>query len=267
MILPHDATYVFLFAHPDDDAFISGTMRFLIEQGARVHGVWLTSGDYFGKGDIRERELSRAASVLGLRNSHVHLLRFPDLGLAGLLDQASDAVSELLARIRPDKIFATAYEGGHPDHDSVNFLAYEGRLRAGLQSELYEFPLYSAAGKVYHFRWLINSFPAGDTTVLHMPLPDSAIRCRLRVLRAYPSQWVFMVPLRLATSRSRLRRIGEQFRPCPVDRDHTVRPHSGKLSYERWINSFMKVGFAEFRTAVIHARAASSGRDAACRQI
>jgi LmbE family N-acetylglucosaminyl deacetylase len=251
-----DATkkYLFLFAHPDDDAFIAGTMRLLILNHAEVHGVWLTSGDYFGKGEAREKELAEATLLLGLPSPRVLLLRFPDLGLMRMLDQAADAVAELIDRLKPDTIFCVAYEGGHPDHDSVNFLAYEGCFRAGHHAELFEFPLYNATGKAVHWWWRINAFPPGGPEVQYQRLPEDAIEARQRITWAYASQWLYMVPARLASTRTRLSRTGEPFRPCPADRDHTLRPHEGTLNYERWFCAFMKIGFSDFSAAVQRTR-------------
>jgi LmbE family N-acetylglucosaminyl deacetylase len=248
------AVYAFLFAHPDDDAFISGTMRTLVQNGAKVHGVWLTSGDRFGKASARENELFRAVKHVGLEPAQVHLLRLPDLGLVREMDRAADTVTRLLHDVQPEIVFCNAFEGGHPDHDAVNFLTYEGCLRSNVQARLYEFPLYSGAGRRVHFRWLINSFPKDDSAVLRTNLSESAYRCRIRVLQSYPSQWMFMFPLRLASSRSRMRTIGEPYRSCPPERDHTIPPHPGQLNYERWFNSFMKIGFNDFRASVIRTR-------------
>jgi LmbE family N-acetylglucosaminyl deacetylase len=254
MNLDAQKKYFLLFAHPDDDAFIAGTMKSLIRAGAEVHGVWLTSGDYFGKGELREKELAHATSLLSLPSSQVHLLRFPDLGLMRMLDEAADRVAALIDKLKPDTIFSTAYEGGHPDHDSANFLAYEGCFRAGRHADLFEFPLYNATGKASHWWWRINSFPPGGPEVLYNRLSEEAVATRQRITWAYSSQWLYMVPARMASSRARLTRIGEPYRQCPRGRDHTVRPHAGTLNYERWFCSFMRIRFNDFRTAVMKVR-------------
>ncbi len=124
MNLSAQAKYLFLFAHPDDEVLISGTMKLLLEAGAEIHAAWTTSGDKFTKREIRESELRRSTDILGLRESQTHLLRFPDLGMVAMLEEAADSATKLIGEIAPDIIFANAYEGGHPDHDSVNFLAY-----------------------------------------------------------------------------------------------------------------------------------------------
>ncbi len=144
MKLSPDAKYFFLFAHPDDEVVISGTMKLLLDSGADIHAAWATSGNRFTKREIRESELKRSMDVLGLDQSRTHLLRIPDLGLVSLLEDAVDCAANLLNEVRPDVIFVDAYEGGHPDHDSVNFLAHECSARIGIKPQLLEFPCTTA---------------------------------------------------------------------------------------------------------------------------
>jgi LmbE family N-acetylglucosaminyl deacetylase len=254
MILDEKSKYLFLFAHPDDDAFIGGTVKMLLDKGAEAHCAWLTSGDYFRKGQRREVELAKTTALLGLADFQVHLLRLPDLGLVANMDRAAVMVTELVARLKPDTVFVTAFEGGHPDHDSTNFLAYEGLKRAALSATLFEFPLYNGCGPAHHWRWRVNSFPPGGPPTLHNPLTGAAVDCKYRIMRTYSSQWMFMIPAGLACPRSRLIKQGEPYRVCPPLRDHTLPPHPGRLNYERWFNWFMKLSFDDFRKAVLRTR-------------
>jgi LmbE family N-acetylglucosaminyl deacetylase len=192
--------------------------------------------------------------MLGLPSSQVHLLNLPDIEVVRDLDRTADLVSSVMDRIRPTTIFATAFEGGHPDHDAVNFLAYEGMRRAGLKAELLEFPLYNFTGPMHHGKWRINSFPPTDSPCLYTPLTDRAIDVKYRLMRTYTSQWMYMIPARLACSRSRMTDPGEPYRRYPAVRDHTVRPHEGKLLYEHWFSSWLKTRFEDFSVAVSRSR-------------
>jgi LmbE family N-acetylglucosaminyl deacetylase len=254
MNLSPRAKYLFLFAHPDDEVVIAGTMKLLLEAGAEVYAAWTTSGDFITKREIRESELRRSMDILGLDESHTHLLRYPDLGSVAMLEDLADTLTSLLETIAPGIVFANAYEGGHPDHDIVNFLAYEASARLGITPDLFEFPLYNGTGPFRHWRWRINHFPPGGPVVLHNPLSDDAIRCKYEMMKAHASQKLYMVPARLACPRARLTQEGEPYRPCPMNRDHSVPPHPGQLNYERWFNFFMKIKFSDFRAAVLAAR-------------
>ncbi len=256
-------TCIFLAAHPDDEVFIAGTIRTLLLSGVEVHGIWCTSGDYFGKGALREEELHRAADILGLPESSRHLMRVPDLGLVRALAGTADLLAELFTDLRPTSVFCPAFEGGHPDHDCVNFLAVEASRRSGLNPALYEYPLYNSAGPAWYWYWLINRFPRPEGELPHTPLDLDSIDRKYRMMTAYSSQWMYMVPARLASSRSRLSTRGEVYRRIPEDRDHTIPPHPGTLHYERRFCSFMKIRFRDFRDAVRQCRQAGGGPRAA----
>ncbi|MGC8658836.1 MAG: PIG-L deacetylase family protein [Desulfomonilaceae bacterium] len=238
--------FMFIFAHPDDDVFISGLMKMLITKGVEVAGVWLTSGGYLGGQDRRENELTRAMDTLGLPPSSRRLFRLPDLGLIRSMDKGISMLTEVLRDFRPQNIFVTAFEGGHPDHDAANFIVYESRFRSKTGHQLFEFPLYNGSGPIWTWRWRINSFPAGGEPTVFQKLSDPEIDCKHKIMKLYSSQWMYMIPARFASSRQKLRKRGEPFRRCPDDRDHTVRPHSGRLNYERWFNSFMNIKFKDY---------------------
>ncbi len=254
MGLPTNAKYLFLFAHPDDDVMICGTMKMLIDEGAEVHGAWLGSGDWLGQGPTRRAERFRAAKIIGLKQSRMHVPGIADMHFLRDLEQAARKVADLFSRIKPDIVFVPAYEGGHPDHDAVNFLAYEASRRTGLKPKLFEFPLYNATGPAYKWWWRVNDFPPGGPPALSNPLNRAAVAAKYEIMRTYTSQWMLMIPARLASSREDLLKVGELYRPCPPVRDHTVPPHEGMLSYERWFNFFLGAGFDDFRRAVLKTR-------------
>lgn len=247
-------TFAFLFGHPDDEVLICGTMMLLMDRGADVHGVWVTSSDFRGKGQTREQELARAMQVLGLSEDRVHLLRVPDLGVHREMDRAADLVVRTFERIAPHAVVVDAFEGGHPDHDSANFLAYEALRRTGIEAQLYEFPLYNGSGPFYTWKWRINDFPPDGLPVLRTPLPHDVIIRKYRMMRSYPTQWMYMGPARLASPAGWLKKMGEPYRLCPPDRDHAVRPHEPPLNYERWFCRWMKIAFDDFAAAVIATR-------------
>ncbi len=252
--LDPQSRYLFLFAHPDDEVLIAGTMRGLLARGAFMHAAWVTSGDYFGGRERREAELASAMGILGLDEKRTRLLRLPSLGLLAQLRHGCERVAEVMNETQPDIVFVNAYEGGHPDHDAVNFMAYAGLRELGPKTRLLEFPLYNGTGPFYHWRWRINSFPPGGPRVLHNPLDSAGTRCKYRMMRAYSSQWAYMIPAAPRMLRARMRHPGEPYRCCPEDRDHVRPPCSGKLNYERWFNWFLKTRFVDFREAVRNAR-------------
>lgn len=249
-------SYLFVLAHPDDDVFISGHIQRFLADELEVHCVWLTSGGYMGGAMKRERELFAVAEILGLRRSQIHLMRLADLGLIGLLETVIQYLIRLFEAVEPKAVYVNAFEGGHPDHDCASFAVFEARRRSGCSFEILEFPLYNGAGSFRQWRWQINTFPNGDGIAQYLPLTFQEVATKHRTMRIYASQWMYMIPARLACSTKKMVREGEPKRLCHPDRDHTVKPHSGKLNYERWFNSFMRIKFSNYQEAVKRSRLA-----------
>jgi LmbE family N-acetylglucosaminyl deacetylase len=123
-----------VLAHPDDESL--GTGGILAKYGAEgveTHLLTATRGEKGRIGDerpgaaiaapIRERELRRAAEVLGVRS--LHFLDYQD----GDLDRADprEAVARIAAHlraIRPQVVVTFAADGayGHPDHVAISQL-------------------------------------------------------------------------------------------------------------------------------------------------
>lgn len=145
-------TVAFFHAHPDDEALLTGgTMARLAAEGHRVVLVTATAGEAglasaemsAGEplGDVRQRELSRSAEILGC--ARVVVLGYADSGTAGRPSGAVDAFARTdpetaarrLARVLDEEDAAAliSYDAaggyGHPDHVHVHHV---GRRAAGL---------------------------------------------------------------------------------------------------------------------------------------
>ncbi|MFZ9308804.1 MAG: PIG-L deacetylase family protein [Candidatus Nanopelagicales bacterium] len=130
---------VFVHAHPDDEALLSGgTLRALHQKGFRTVVIFLTNGER-GKsegieaeslGNIRQKEAARSAIILGV--SKTYFLEYSDSGLdsaAGRIehslipvDEATNRIRDILERERPLLLVGYDFEGGygHPDHKAVH---------------------------------------------------------------------------------------------------------------------------------------------------
>jgi LmbE family N-acetylglucosaminyl deacetylase len=126
-----------VLAHPDDESLgVGATVAKYASEGVEVFLVTATRGDggrfrhhrpgeaghpgARALGEIRERELRAAASVLGIGD--VALLDYPD----GHLDAANpkEAVARIvqhLRRVQPDVVITFGPDGayGHPDHIAI----------------------------------------------------------------------------------------------------------------------------------------------------
>lgn len=123
----HEQTVLCVFAHPDDEILLAGTLHLMAQQGRRVVGLYLTRGEAGPTGDLvprqqlgaaRSQELEQAGQVLGY-----HALQILDFG-DGQLPQTDSAqmvqaIAQAIAQHRPQVLLT--YDDrvglyGHPDH-------------------------------------------------------------------------------------------------------------------------------------------------------
>ena len=129
MSLPSHHTLVGVWAHPDDEAYLSaGLMAEFRRRGDRVVVITATLGEH-GTSDPeawpparlvvhRERELRAALGAVGV--DELHLLGFEDGDCAS--EDGTAAIADLLAGIEPDLVVTFGPDGmtGHPDHRAVS---------------------------------------------------------------------------------------------------------------------------------------------------
>lgn len=127
----------FIYAHPDDETFLSGALiRRLADEGGEPVLLLATRGDAGRKngdyahlsneelGALREREMERAASVLGL--AAVEQLGYPDGRLKEADErEAVEAIVRFVNKHRLEAVFTFPEDGGngHPDHVAISRLA------------------------------------------------------------------------------------------------------------------------------------------------
>ena len=143
--LPAAKEVLAVCAHPDDEAFgLGAVLRAFVEQGSRIRTLCFTHGEASTLGaaaaedllrpplgEIRAKELSAAAKVLGV--DHVELLGYPD----GQLDRVP---LEVLARLVGQEaasaelllVFDEGGITGHPDHRHATAAALKAAQARGL---------------------------------------------------------------------------------------------------------------------------------------
>jgi bacillithiol biosynthesis deacetylase BshB1 len=123
-----------VMAHPDDaELLCGGALRKSARRGERAGIVDLTRGEMGTRGtpEIRAREASRAAEILGLaerRNAGL-----PDGHLENSLD-ARRVVAALIRELRPRIVVTHWVEGRHPDHRAAAALVRDAAFLAGLRN-------------------------------------------------------------------------------------------------------------------------------------
>lgn len=126
-----------LFAHPDDELSVGGTLARYVAAGAQVTLVCATRGEAatiysppeYGASrenlaEVRTRELECCCEKLGVRD--LRWLDWPDGGVTAVdREQAVAAVVAILREVRPQVMLTHPAHGGypHPDHIAVHAIA------------------------------------------------------------------------------------------------------------------------------------------------
>lgn len=160
-VAPQTGTLLGVWAHPDDEAFLSaGLMAAATRAGNRVVVATATRGE-LGTPDparmpperlaaLREEELARSLAVVGV--SEHRWLGHRDGSLASVRRSAGiDQVSRLIDEVRPDTIVTFGPDGmtGHSDHRTVSSWVTKAWQEAGRPSALW----YATLTPAFHRTW------------------------------------------------------------------------------------------------------------------
>ncbi len=225
-------TTLFLFAHQDDELAAAPHLLRAIETREQVLCIFLTDGASQVDAAIRDLESIRALERFGVPEQNIAFLRkshsIPDLHLVDQLEEALAALIEILPGDRIQKIWVTAWEGGHPDHDAA-FLLARALMKRFAIAELRAFPIYHGEGT--RGRWF-RAFELTSGTKERVGITFKEGLAILRVMLIYKSQWKTLLGLGpWLIVRALVRR---NFEVRSVTEDQPLRrPHQGHLLYER----------------------------------
>lgn len=171
-------------AHRDDvELTCGGTLIKAVGQGYRTAVLDLTQGEMGTRGtaELRAREASRAAEVLGL--SARENLGFPDAGIVN--DPATRAVLAVaIRRFTPRIVIAPASTGRHPDHRVTAELVRDACFVAGLAKVEPEVPRHRPY-KILHTLTYRQDFQR-PTFVVDI---SAEFEQKLAAIRCYGSQF------------------------------------------------------------------------------
>ncbi|MGC4110116.1 MAG: PIG-L family deacetylase [Nocardioides sp.] len=205
--LPAIGTLLGVWAHPDDEAYLSsGLMARVRQRGGRVVVVTATRGEHGTDdpvrwpperlGPLREAELAASLGEVGVREHRWLGHRDGELDRLTVGDGAAELVP-LIEDLRPDVIVTFGPDGmtGHADHRAVSAWVTEAWRRTGQPGDLW----YATHTPEFHRTWgELNesvglwmdtppSTPAGDLAA-SVRLTGSLLARKHRALRAHASQ-------------------------------------------------------------------------------
>lgn len=230
---PGEQTALFLLAHPDDEFFCLPLIEAEHRGGRSIQVVYLTDGGPLAT--TREAESRRVLA----RSDRLQLVfagrehGWSDGRLFEHLAPARRWLERFVAQCAPiARVYVTAFEGGHHDHDCcfglVASLARDGALEG---ATCLQFPLYTGRGLPGAlFRCMSPIEENGE--ILSHPLEHREALRSWRTASAYPSQWRTWVALGPASLPAYLGR-----RTITLQRVAPARalqpPHAGVPYYQR----------------------------------
>jgi N-acetyl-1-D-myo-inositol-2-amino-2-deoxy-alpha-D-glucopyranoside deacetylase/mycothiol S-conjugate amidase len=163
-----------VFAHPDDEVAIAGTLACYAQMGVHLALVCTTRGESGeisdlalanpeNLGSVREAELRCAGEVLGV--NEIHFLNYCDSGMKGTPDndlptafiqaepdEVRSKLVELIRKIRPHVVITFEPNGwyGHPDHIVTGKYATEAFALAGNSTAFPEAGSIWQSQRLYH---------------------------------------------------------------------------------------------------------------------
>jgi LmbE family N-acetylglucosaminyl deacetylase len=165
--------WLFLFAHPDDEVAIAAWVRRLVLANVDMQCAWVTHTP------IRRAEAENFAVMVGIPPEKCHFLSGVDTQLIHHLTEVQVEIASLIDQIQPTRICTMAFEQGHLDHDTVNFLA-----RQCFAGTIVEFPMYYGYWRGF---MPLNTFTK-PTNVEKITLDQVESEFKRTVSRNYPSQ-------------------------------------------------------------------------------
>jgi LmbE family N-acetylglucosaminyl deacetylase len=222
-----------VIAHPDDESISCGALLQRVREPIVVYGTdggpqdeffWGKHGSRENYVEIRRREARAALAAVGVRDVRWLIdsgnRPFQDQRLFRHIPQAFEALRGVVSECKPDAILTLAYEGGHPDHDSCNFLGRQVADDLGLP--VWEAPLYFRHGGD---NMLLQEFHRTNGTEIELIPTSEEHRRKRQMCEAYVSQRGVVAVFENNHS--------ERFRPM-AEYDYAKPPHEGVLNYEAW---------------------------------
>lgn len=223
-------------AHPDDEVLGAGILLSYLNQ--KIEIVTITDGSpknlkyalsagfssREAYAEARYKEQINAMKNAGLSEIQCHRLNFMDQETSYHMSAITHRIMGMIESKMPGLILTHAYEGGHPDHDSVSFSVWAAcnlLLKKGIEPPVViEFASYHGNGQSEMMCYEFIPYPEIGMWII--ALSQNEIELKKRMVDCYKSQSKMLSLFPLQT---------ECFRIMPKYNFRNT-PHNGILFYE-----------------------------------
>lgn len=102
--------------HPDDEISICAWIQRLVRNGNPIYMSWTHSNT------VREREARAVSLILGVPQANLFFFEATDGSACDEIPALLPKFRELMEEVRPNRVVCGAFEQGHIDHDTTNYL-------------------------------------------------------------------------------------------------------------------------------------------------
>jgi len=230
---PSPQRWLFAMTHPDDEISIVAWIATLVQEGRDVWVSWTHHTP------VREVEARRVAERLGVAQDRLFFHGANDGAVCDELARLRDPFRSMVDSIKPDRVVAGAFEQGHLDHDSTNWLVHDAFDGPVLEVPFY----YSYLTRIPR----LNRFASAEgQEVRELSGPER--RLKIEIAKSYPSQAIWK---NLLFGEARARLVGEGSLTAtermrvqkPTDFSQVALPEPlatkvrGSAKWERWLKA------------------------------
>jgi N-acetylglucosamine malate deacetylase 2 len=234
--IPELIPVLIIAGHPDDEVIGAGSILKKIQNIKIVHvtdGAPCNNYDAHKNGfkdkneysSARYNEMLSVLQLLSVNRENYSMIGLPDQGLIYNLQELVHIIYELLNRFEPAVVITHAYEGGHPDHDSIAFAVDFATKQLARNDKKYPLIFEMALYHGYYGVMESNSFiPSTEGKALRLILDEEDKQFKQILYSCYHSQKVIFQYFPAAH---------EEYRIAP-QYNFTEPPHRGKLYYDNF---------------------------------
>jgi hypothetical protein len=225
--------------HQDDEFFLLPYIEEIIRKGGTVRFIYVTNGKYANHTpETRAKETVNVLSKYYIQKESIiflgHSLDIEDAEVVHKYDDIYAFLKIYIANNLSDigQVITTAWEGGHHDHDALNYIIKRIGKKLNIAHKIFEFHLYNSANSIHPlFRVMRPIEPAGEKDIIFRFSLIAGIKATLCAF-SYKSQWKTFIGL-LPQASIALLLVRKILISNICNQEKITAPHPGIPLYER----------------------------------